>query len=561
MRKLGIFESKSEQSKIAIDISKLGEGLHSKGNYIVKITNDRKVDFVINKVCDHAGGRLILKGEKAVCPFHGWELNLESLKYQDSHIVKKKLDFKYQGSELIYVEGEINQHLINPYCNKTSGDGVIFRWLNHACVYVESNGVSFITDPWLFGPAFLTGWWLEDPSTEDSLELLRKADYVLISHNHPDHLHLETLNILEKNKKIIVADFKTKSAEKYLRANGFTNVLPLKFLNIYEIAPGFQVSLIKSGDFRDDSGFYLNANGEQILMTVDCNFLNSHHLPVNVDVLMTAFAGGASGFPLCYNGYDENKKLEISKRNKLATRVMVKDYLTVTKPKYYMPYAGMFKEKAPRDINIERRNAKNSIFDIKKIVEEAGVNFIEPSKSTFFQLKEHKIFPNKKVDIKFLDKESQDHYINNYKNDFKYSSKRVIDYFKKSGFKGDQILFLIPTMDDFTTIDGEIVFANFKTQIFKEVALSEVRERTKGYKNMIMYVRKEIIACVVENKLPWEDISTGFQMRVDRSPNEYESEFWYYFTNVFINDQNFRYSSYCGSCSLIKQSPIFNSLN
>ena len=125
----------------------------------------------------------------------------------------------------------------------------------------------------------MTGWWLNEPSTLDSIELLKEVDYIYISHNHPDHLHPETLHLVSKDKKIIVGDFETKSTEKYLRALGFTNIISLGFNDIYDIVPNFQISILKSGDFRDDSGIYFNLNGYQVLLTVDCNFLNSNILP------------------------------------------------------------------------------------------------------------------------------------------------------------------------------------------------------------------------------------------------------------------------------------------
>ena len=70
---------------------------------------------------------------------------------------------------------------------------------------------------------------------------------------------------------------------------------------------------------------------------------------------------------------------------------------------------------------------------------------------------------------------------------------------------------------------------------------------------MILKVRSESLMCLVLNYLPWEDISIGFQCRINRFPDIYESKFWYFFTNVYVNKENIRYSSYCGSCSIIDQ--------
>jgi len=558
MHKLGEFESRTKKKIITIDLDRLKIGSNNIGDFIIKIKKDQNVDYVINKVCDHAGGRLILKGEKAVCPMHGWELDLKTLEYQDSHMIKEKIDFEYLEPNLISFETMVDSHLVNPFCEKKADEGVIIRWLNHACIYIKFKGTSIITDPWLIGPAFLSGWWLQETSTKDSLELLKSADYLLISHNHPDHLHLETLSLVGKETNIIVGDFKSKSTENYLSANGFTNLHILEFKEIYEITNGFQLSILKSGDFRDDSGFYFSINGQQVLMTVDCNFLNSHKLPVNIDVLMTSFAGGASGFPLCYINYDGQEKLKILNRNRNAIKSTVLDYVKLTKPKYYMPYAGMFNEKAERDLDIKEVNIKNSVYDYENMMIKNGVKFIEPSKNTLLELKNHKII-KRTIDIEFLQKESISHYIDNYKKSFKYNIKSVFDYFRASGFAGAQILYIIPVDDKFDQINDDIVYINFKERVFEKVGYQEIMEFTEGYNTMQMYVRKEIISCLIENMLPWEDLSIGFQMRVKRSPNVYESDFWYHFTNVYINKEHIRYSPLCGSCTIVKQNPILNS--
>jgi len=62
---------------------------------------------------------------------------------------------------------------------------------------------------------------------------------------------------------------------------------------------------------------------------------------------------------------------------------------------------------------------------------------------------------------------------------------------------------------------------------------------------------------VIINMLPWEDFLIGFQCRIYRTPNIYEDNFWYHFTNEYISKENFRYSPLCGSCSIVEQNPIW----
>jgi len=541
---------------IQISINDLKIGINDVGNHIVKLNNKKEIDFIIDKVCDHAGGRLIIKNGMGLCPMHGWQLNLDTLEYDASHICKAEIDYDLDEQQGLITINDPICILENPIKGETQKGVLNLRWLNHAAVYIECNGVSIVTDPWLFGPAFMTGWWLASPSPIESIDLLKGADYIYLSHNHPDHLHAETLSVLSKDKRFIIPNFKSKSVEKYLSSLGFHNIIVLDFLDIFEVTNNFHVSILKSGDFRDDSGLYIYANGHEVLLTVDANFLNSHILPMNIDLLMTSFAGGASGFPLCFNNYSSEEKSKILKRNKNSTKFSVQQYIQKTQPKYYMPYAGMFTESASRDKYINDNNQKNSFQDYKQICELNDTVLVYPNSERVLkftdgnlQIMEH--------ESKFLQREDTHFYINAMQKAYQYDASKIIEYLKKSKYFGSQVLQIIPTSDDFQNIQHSIVFADFKKQIFKTISQDEILIEKEGYKVMQMKVRPEVLMCVIENKLPWEDLSIGFQLRIERHPNEYESDFWYHFTNKYIGSENFRYSVFCGACTVFNQNPIW----
>ena len=67
-------------------------------------------------------------------------------------------------------------------------------------------------------------------------------------------------------------------------------------------------------------------------------------------------------------------------------------------------------------------------------------------------------------------------------------------------------------------------------------------------KILILKIRKESFLNTIYNKLPWEDLSIGFQCKILRYPNEYNAKFWHHFTNIYITDKNVRVSSKCNSC-------------
>lgn len=533
--------------------ARLSEGINDTASHIICVENG-SVKYVIDKICDHAGGRLIVKKDLAICPMHNWQLDLSTLSYANGLACKEKLPFDEDG-EFLNVD-EVAEHLKNPFLPGQNGEKVYFRWLNHATIWISYNGHSIVTDPWLLGPAFLTGWWLAHPSPADSITLLQEADAILISHNHPDHLHAETLSFIEKEKLIITANYASGSSEAYLRKLGFTNVAALDFLDIWEIFPGFQVSVLKSGDFRDDSGFYLCVNGNQWLLGVDANAMNHYSLPQHVDFLLTSFAMGATGFPICYKGFTAQQKESVQEKNLAAGRYCVALYIDAVQPKHFMPYAGMFTESAPRDAFIKRHNRKNSIAEIEKICDAKKVEFIQPDMQTMFELKNGDLSMSD-VGVVFMEAEAPEIAISNNKRNFPLDLKRAGDYFLRSGFTEDLVLQIIPSNDDFSPAVDELLFVDFRDNSVEVRKLTAQVSEVPGSQLTTMWIRAEVLMMLTTLYLPWEDMAVGFQFRSERNPEKFEAGFWYHFTNVYIVKENFRYSRHCGSCELINQNPVW----
>ena len=58
---------------------------------------------------------------------------------------------------------------------------------------------------------------------------------------------------------------------------------------------------------------------------------------------------------------------------------------------------------------------------------------------------------------------------------------------------------------------------------------------------------------VIRQGLPWEDLSIGFQCRIKRKPNVYNSDFWHHFTNIYVNENVKGRSQNCAGCTIINQ--------
>jgi len=72
--------------------------------------------------------------------------------------------------------------------------------VSHASVVIESHGLRIWTDPWLTGKVFNESWSLF-PSAAFDPAMLDNIDYLWISHIHPDHFHIPSLDSLPREFK------------------------------------------------------------------------------------------------------------------------------------------------------------------------------------------------------------------------------------------------------------------------------------------------------------------------------------------------------------------------
>ncbi|EGW34653.1 uncharacterized protein SPAPADRAFT_53094 [Spathaspora passalidarum NRRL Y-27907] len=89
-------------------------------------------------------------------------------------------------------------------------DQLLFTWLGQSCTLVQLAGVNFLTDPiisdHLFSPKFGPKRLTKSPMTIDSIKYATndKLDFVIVSHDHPDHLEYDFAKHIGNNSMWIV---------------------------------------------------------------------------------------------------------------------------------------------------------------------------------------------------------------------------------------------------------------------------------------------------------------------------------------------------------------------
>ena len=548
------------KKKVILKKTDLNDGLNVTEDFFInKSKNDYKV---FDRICDHNGGKLIYRKDKnsAICPYHNWRINPLNGKYLNLNFKKKEIKFKNNHNNI-----ELSKDLIELKKNTFKKNlDVDVQFLNHASLLIKSKNLKFVTDPWFHGPAFNCGWWLKYPSPKNCYEIVEDSDFIFISHNHPDHLHVQTLNKISKNKKILTPNFQSKSTLKILKDLNFKNIELVDFDKNYIWNKGeIRFSFLKSGDFRDDSGIFLQIGSFSALLNVDCNNINFFRLPKKISLLASSFAGGASGYPLCFENISLNDKVRIVNQNRNVMLSVNKQLIKNTNAKFYLPYASFFQENATRDEFIKKNNKKNSVENYSEFLKKSNLNV------NILNIENHQIFKfvgnnlkdkitNRKSN---LSDDKPEIYIKKFKkNNSKISNKKIEQYFESSNFRDDLILYLIISNDDFSkSIQNVVINFSFKKPKVEFKKKNGLKQKNNKLRKLQIKVRKEALINTINNKLPWDDLLIGFQVRINRIPDVYNNNFWLHFSNIYIGVKSTKQSIKDIDCNICEK--IIQSLN
>lgn len=160
---------------------------------------------------------------------------------------------------------------------KYEGDGARWRYFGHACILIETRGVSVLLDP------VLSYTYESDISRYTYEDLPDVIDYALITHNHQDHILFETLLQLRHRIRHVVVPrsgggaLQDPSLKLLLRQCGFESVIELSEMEEISFDRGSITAVPFLGEHGDlnvltKSGYLLRVNGHKLMFAADsCN--------------------------------------------------------------------------------------------------------------------------------------------------------------------------------------------------------------------------------------------------------------------------------------------------
>jgi len=162
-----------------------------------------------------------------------------------------------------------------------NGNGVRIRYLGHACILIQTKKVSILIDPVI---SYTTQ---NDIPRYTYMDLPNHIDYVIITHNHQDHLMFETLLQLRYKIGHIIfpanhnGALEDPSIKLILKHVGFSNTIELKEFDTISLADGVIIALPFLGEHSDLNiqsklSYCIQLNSHKFLFAADSNNLDTY---------------------------------------------------------------------------------------------------------------------------------------------------------------------------------------------------------------------------------------------------------------------------------------------
>ncbi|OAI38670.1 hypothetical protein AYO38_02045 [bacterium SCGC AG-212-C10] len=252
------------------------------------------------------------------------------------------------------------------------------RFLGHASIYIKTEHVSIVTDPWFSRRgAFLWSWFQFPDNTELDLGFFKDVDYVVLSHEHQDHFDVPFLKTLSPATKVVIPQYTDTYLFDTLRANIANEVIVCPTLQKLQLGDVTFRPVVQSVPFWDDctlifdtpDGTIIDVN-DMKLGSADAEWITRHYPE---PLLLFLQYSGATYFPYAYE-MPQERKVELAQRRVRSKFHGVKQMFGSLNARYLVPCAGpaAFLDESQFALNFAPESIFPSQADFYAYAEEEG---------------------------------------------------------------------------------------------------------------------------------------------------------------------------------------------
>ena len=334
------------------------------------------------------------------------------------------------------------------------------KYLSSASVLIQDEDSKLLTDPWFVDGEFYGSWCHYPPCTVNTNDL-ENIDGIYISHIHPDHFSVKTLEKMNKSIPIFIHKFHADFLKNAITRLGF-NVIEVEHDQRVNIKNNLNIRILAADNcdpelclkyfgcgiaektFGSTTIDTLSAidNGEQVIInTNDCpisiaetSALKLKNYYKKINFLLFGYSS-ATAYPQCFHlNSDElqNSQQEIVK-NFLSQGEL---YINLFNPNFFMPFAGRYVLGGKKFIlekhraEIELEDALEYYLNSPKINQKCNKGIILNQDSTFD-------LDTERLDHDYIavDRDEKNQYIENSlskrKYDYENDENPTLDEFKE----------------------------------------------------------------------------------------------------------------------------------
>ncbi len=295
-------------------------------------------EIVLIDKCAHMGSPLKPTRNGFTCESHGWTYKRDGANWIAGNPGLETVPFVIEDDEIVFELRE-KEPILGP---RDELDGTeSLELLAHASFLLSSGESRVLFDPWLDGPTYW-GSWHHFPKNAVSAEELTLS-HVVITHPHPDHFHLPTIEKIDRNVPIIIPNFESGILQEELRKLEFRDIQLLGWEEELWLNDNVGLAFLRPVSQWEDASclvrvkdwIWLNQNDSGSVLRDDL-------IPEQLDLLTTSFDTGASGWPLTWD-LSDGRKEAIVRASKQSILDTIKTRCVQLNARYFAPFAGWWR--------------------------------------------------------------------------------------------------------------------------------------------------------------------------------------------------------------------------